>query len=172
MLTIGVAIAIPEPHGSLLRRKRAGFGDSLAATVPSHVTLMPPLDVAASRLDGLCDTLQQTAGRLSPFEMRLNGTGTFRPVSPVVYVTVEEGFAHADAVATAVRSTLCAPDAEFPFHPHVTVAHHLDDAALDRAQHALSDFDCSFRVDSIYLYLHKRVEGWTPTRAFALGTGV
>ena len=43
--TIGVAVPVPEPFGSLLRDARASFGDPMAATVPTHITLMPPIDV-------------------------------------------------------------------------------------------------------------------------------
>ena len=33
----------------------------------------------------------------------------------------------------------------FPYHPHVTVAHHLDDVLLDRAFHrAPPTFECDF----------------------------
>ena len=41
---------------------------------------------------------------------------------------------------------------DFPYHPHVTVAHHLEEAALDRAFESLADFRCDFRVGSIELY--------------------
>lgn len=172
MLTIGVAIAIPEPHGSLLRKKRAEFGDPMASTVPSHVTLMPPLEVAESQLDGVCDALQQTASGLRPFNMELRGTDTFRPVSPVVFVALGEGIAHTEAIATAVHASLRVPAPQFPFHPHVTVAHNLDDATLDRAHDELNEFTCTFSVSAFHLYLHKHVEGWIPTRAFPLGQPV
>ena len=36
-------------------------------------------------------------------------------------------------------------DLRFPYHPHVTVAHHLADAQLDRAFAELADFECEFR---------------------------
>ncbi len=39
---IGVSIPVPEPYGSLLQRRRAGFGDPAAHAIPSHVTLLPP----------------------------------------------------------------------------------------------------------------------------------
>lgn len=45
MPTIGVSIAIPSPHAELLQAKRASFGDPLAASIPTHVTLLPPTDV-------------------------------------------------------------------------------------------------------------------------------
>lgn len=41
-VTIGVSIAVPEPHGSKLQQLRAGFGDAAAHGIPTHVTLLPP----------------------------------------------------------------------------------------------------------------------------------
>ena len=65
--------------------------------------------------------------------MRLRGTGTFRPVSPVVFVTVAEGISQCEALADAVRRGPLETDLLFPYHPHVTVAHHLDDDVMDQA---------------------------------------
>ena len=62
-----------------------------------------------------------------------------------------------------------APRPEFPFHPHVTVAHNLDDAALDRAYDDLRDFECQFVVNDFALYHHHDGPGWAPQRTFPLG---
>lgn len=170
MLTMGVAIAIPEPFGSELRQKRADFGDPMAETVPSHVTLMPPTGLTNAELDGVCDALQSAASSLPPFPMRLRGTGTFRPISPVVFIAVSQGISYTEILAKAVRTKLGSPEPEFPFHPHVTVAHNLDDHALDRAYDELAAFECAFQVESIHLYLHEDEDGWTPRHEFLLGT--
>jgi 2'-5' RNA ligase len=167
-VTIGVAIAVPEPHGSLLREMRAAFGDPLAQTVPSHVTLLPPLEVAVDELDEICARLDKTAGAVPGFRMRLRGTGTFRPVSPVVFVAVHGGYVATEVLAERLRQTVGAPVAEFPFHPHVTVAHHLDDASLDHADRVLRNFECGFDVEEFALYLHDDDAGWEPQRQFAL----
>lgn len=34
-VTIGVSIAVPEPHGSLLQQRRIGFGDTAAHGIPT-----------------------------------------------------------------------------------------------------------------------------------------
>lgn len=172
MLTMGVAIAIPEPFGSQLRRRRAAFGDPMAQTVPSHVTLMPPTEVTEAGFDGVCATLQNAASSLRPFAMRLQGTGTFRPVSPVVFIAVSQGISGTEILAKAVRSELDAPESDFVFHPHVTIAHNLDDDILDRAYAELADFECAFQVNAFHLYLHEIEHGWTPRREFVLGSTV
>ena len=168
-LTVGIAIPVPEPFGSQLREKRADFGDPMAQTVPSHVTLLPPMEYAAAELDGVIAALDRTSATLPPFPMRLRGTGTFRPVSAVVFVAVSQGISYTEMLAKAVRRALGTPEPEFPFHPHVTVAHNLDDEQLDRAYDELSTFECQFSVNEFALYLHEDDAGWVPQRSFPLG---
>lgn len=164
----GVAIAVPEPHGEQLRARRAAFGDPLAAQVPSHVTLLPPDAVPGDDLACLTGRLRDVAARTAPFEITLRGTGTFRPVSPVVFVAVSRGIAETEILAARLRDAVDPPPADFPFHPHVTVAQHLDDAALDRAYADLADFSCTFAVGEFALYLHDERAGWLPQDRFAL----
>ena len=57
---------------------------------------------------------------------------------------------------------------DFPYHPHVTVAHLDDDELLDRAFDELSDFDCSFAAEAFHLYVHEPGLGWKATRDYAL----
>lgn len=168
-ITVGVSIAIPEPHGEALRDKRRSFGDEMADRIPSHITLAPPLLVEEDGVDGLAEDLRELAEVFQPFTVSLLGTGTFRPISPVVFIAVSEGIAQIETLAEGVRKTIGAPEPEFPFHPHVTVAHNLEDEALDRALADLRDFRASFVVDAIHLYVDDAERGWVPTHTFGLG---
>ena len=169
MTVIGVAIPVPDPYGSMLREKRAEFGDPMAETIPSHVTLIPPTEVADAGLEIVRESLERASAALPPFPMRLRGTGTFRPVSPVVFVAVSQGISYTEMLAKCVRDALDSPEPEFPFHPHVTVAHNLDDPSLDRAYEELADFECQFTVSEFALYHHQDVSGWVPQQSFSLG---
>jgi 2'-5' RNA ligase len=168
--TIGVALPVPEPWGSTLQTYRTSLGDPAAAQIPSHVTLVPPVEVAESDLHALMSHLAEIAATAATFQVLLRGTGTFRPVSPVVFVALADGAAPCQQLATALRAGPLEMELEFPYHPHVTVAHHLPDPYLDRAQADLADFDCAFDVASFHLYAHDPQEGWTPRREFTLGT--
>ncbi len=168
-VTIGVAIALPDPYATELREHRESFGDPQAATVPTHVTLVPPTTVGADTLGDLEPHLADVALRHEPFAVRLRGTGTFRPVSPVVFVTVAQGISECELLAKDVRTGPLDMQPEFPYHPHVTVAHHLDEAGLDRAFDTLSAYRCDFEVDAFVLYAHDVTAGWRERRAFALG---
>lgn len=168
MSTHGVAITIPEPWGPQLQRARGSFGDPMANAIPPHVTLLPPTEVAEDELPVLVEHLHAVAAGHGAFEMVLGGTGTFRPVSPVVFVQVSQGISSCERLELAIRSGPVERELEFNYHPHVTVAHHLDDEALDGAFEELSGFRARFTVSQIDLYAQGADEVWRPVHAFSL----
>ena len=169
MPTIGVSIPVPEPFGCALQDFRVSLGDESARHIPTHITLVPPADVPEGALREIEAHLTAAASRQEPFRVRLRGTGTFRPVSPVVFVGVVEGISSCEMLAAATRRGPLAVDVSFPYHPHVTVAHDLPDDQLDRAFAELADYEAGFEVEEFWLYMHDERHGWRPTTAFRLG---
>ncbi len=166
MPTIGVAISIPEPWASQLQDYRTAIGDLTAEKIPTHITLVPPTDV--DDVTEIEEHLARVAPTQEVFRIHLRGTGTFRPVSPVVFVTVVEGISNCEMLAAAVRTGPLDTELSFPYHPHVTIAHHLDDEALDQAFEDLTGFECTFEVSEFHLYLHDEEIGWQPDLSFPL----
>ena len=70
--------------------------------------------------------------RSRPFRVHLRGTGTFQPISPVVFVGVVQGISQCEVLAAEVLRGPLAIDRAFPFHPHVTIAHHLPEVRWSR----------------------------------------
>jgi len=167
--TIGVSIAIPSPHAEMLQARRASFGDPLAESIPTHVTLLPPTEVAEDELESAVKHLEEVAAQGRRFPMVLRGTGTFRPTSPVVFVQVSGGIADCELLEKDVRQGPLDRSLDFNYHPHVTVAHHVPEPNLDRAFTELSDFECAFEVEEFHLYEHGDDGVWRPVRSFALG---
>jgi 2'-5' RNA ligase len=168
MPTIGVALAIPEPWATELQEYRTSVGDATATMIPTHITLVPPIEVEDVDIPEIEAHLSEVAARVNGFCVHLRGTGTFRPVSPVVFVTVAEGISQCEQLAAAVREGPLKVELQFPYHPHVTIAHHLPDEALDRAFEELATFECIFEVEEFHLYVHDGLTGWRPTRDFPL----
>ncbi|MBM6402878.1 2'-5' RNA ligase family protein [Phycicoccus sp. CSK15P-2] len=163
----GVAVTVPQPWGDELQEARERFGDPMASAIPPHVTLLPPTEIAPEDLDDFFFHLEDVCSGFEPFPMVLSGTGTFRPISPVVFVQVSRGLAHCEVLEHAIRSGPVMRPLDFPYHPHVTIAHHLEDAALDRAFDDLADFRCDFTVESVEFYAHD--EGvWRAVHSFPL----
>ena len=132
----------------------------MASAIPPHVTLLPPTAIGDDTMGAFLEHLRVVTAGVEPFRMVLSGTGTFRPVSPVVFVQVSLGIAQCEALERAVRSGPVERRLDFPYHPHVTVAHHLGEDALDRAFADLGDFRCDFRVGSVELYTHDEDGVW------------
>lgn len=165
--TLGVVIEIPPPYGPALDAARAGLTPD-PAEMPAHVTILAPIDVDEEVMDEVIRHLEAVAARTAPFRLVLHGTGTFRPVSPVVFVTLAEGISACEQLERDVRSGDLEVDTRFPYHPHVTIAHDVEDAVLDRVFEDLADFRASMTVGSMGLH-EFREGGWHLVREFAFG---
>lgn len=163
-VVVGVAIPVPEPWGTHLQRLRIGYGEERAARIPTHITLLPPTPVDPAVVDDLSGHLAQVSAAEAPFEILLRGTGTFRPVSDVVFIQVAKGVAPCERLEQQVRSGPVRRTVDFPYHPHVTLAHDVPAPALDRAFADFAAFGCSFTADVVRLYVHEG-DGLWRTRA-------
>jgi len=166
---IGVAVAIPEPWGAQIEGWRASFGDPRADAIPAHITLLPPTLIDDDLLNAVEEHLTRAASGLEPFDVHLRGTGTFRPVSPVVFVSLASGISGFESLESLVRKGILDRDVDFPYHPHVTVAHDLPDSVLDDVYETLSGFSARFTVNAFALYIHGDDGVWQVRRQFAMG---
>ncbi|UNO40288.1 2'-5' RNA ligase family protein [Streptomyces sp. MST-110588] len=173
-VTLGVSIAVPEPYGSFLQGQRTGFGDPAAHAIPTHITLLPPTEARAVDLPGIEEHLAEVAASFRPFRLRLEGTDTFRPLSPVVFVKVVEGDAECAVLQERVRAASgpCARELQFPYHPHVTVAHGISEEAMDRAYTELKDFEAAWTIDGFALYEQGADGVWRLEREYPFGDPV
>ncbi|WP_370647058.1 2'-5' RNA ligase family protein [Arthrobacter sp. zg-Y844] len=166
---VGIVIAVPEPMASELKAARASFGDPMAALIPAHITL-----VTTTETDDWEATLRhvrKVAAAQEPFRVTLEGTATFRPVSPVVFLNVEEGFDECTALHKELQSGPLARDLAFPFHPHVTVAHDVSEQSMDEAVRRLDRYSAGFTVDCVGLYEHDATGLWKLQEHVRLGSG-
>ncbi len=166
--TIGVAMSIPAPWAKVLNDARERSGDPLAASIPAHVTLLGPTEIDPARFDDVCAHLATVAAAHQPYPIHLRGTGTFRPLTEVVFVAVAAGISECERLASSVRSGPLARELHFPYHPHVTVAHDVPTDALDRVYDELAGFDAQIMADRFTFYVHG-ADGWQPKRDFPLG---
>jgi 2'-5' RNA ligase len=169
-LLLGVAIAIPEPHAQVLTSWRRRVGDPAAEGVFPHVTLLPPTAVEPGDLPDIEKHLEHVAQHGRTFVMHLAGTGTFRPTTPVVFVQVARGVGDCEELESAIRRGPLERELSYPYHPHVTVAHDIDDAALDAAYDGLAGFIARFHVTSFVLFCRDADERWHWKREFPLGS--
>jgi 2'-5' RNA ligase len=168
-VVLGVAIAIPEPHATVLTGWRRRAGDPQADLIWPHVTLLPPTPIARGDLAEIDAHLLDAAATSEPFVMHLYGTGTFRPVSPVVFIQVARGVAECEVLEKTIRMPPLDRDLDFHYHPHVTVAHDVPNAALDLVYEGLAGFVARFTVDRFASYVRDTAGSWRIRREFMLG---
>ena len=170
MTQIGIAVDIPEPWGEFLTRRRAAAGDPRAADVPAHLTLLGPTEIPPDSLPEVEEHLAAVAAKHLPYTLHLRGTGTFRPVTEVVFVAVAAGISECERLATAIGSLpVLRREHRFPYHPHVTVAQDVAPEALDRVYDELAGFSALFEVTAFTLFSHSGQARWQPRRDFLLG---
>lgn len=168
-VTIGIAIAVPDPCGSDVKLARERYGDPQARAIPTHITLLPPAMVAPTMLDAIDQHLCSAASRIEPFHVALHGSATFRPVSAVVFLTLSQGIAGCEALERIVRTGPLLRRRNFPYHPHVTLLHDLAEPLLDAALQDFADYTFAFTAASFTLYEQDHDRVWQPVREYPLG---
>ena len=165
---LGVVVPIPEPWAQAFVDWRSKVGDPQASLVPPHVTLLPPTEVSDAERPAIAAHLATVARAHPPFEMHLSGTGTFRPVSDVVFVAVARGIGNCELISNDVRRGPLSRVLDFPYHPHVTVAHDVPVDMLELAYTGLSDLSAQFRVDHFTEFEQTDDGTWAVARHYPL----
>ena len=163
------ALGQPAPGLPGHHRRRHG-----APAIPTHITLVPPLEVEA---DAGCPTSRSTWRRspatTAPFRIHLRGTGTFRPVSPVVFVTWSRASPPAEQLALACRARAARPPSSVtpttPTSPWPTTS--TTTTAWTGRSTSWPTSSARSPATAFHLYVHDAELGWQPTRDFALLTG-
>ena len=150
---VGVTVPVPEPWASRVRLVRAEAGDPLARSIGPHITILPPTLVEREQLERVDRHLDAIAARTTPFVVELDGVDDFRPVSPVVYLSLARGSEELDALQRSVRDEdePLARALRFRFHPHVTLAHEVGSEALDVAAASGGRITAEFVADRLEL---------------------
>jgi 2'-5' RNA ligase len=167
-VVLGVVVEIPDPWAQLLVDWRTKVGDPQASMVPPHVTLLPPTEVPARDRPAITAHLAEVARCNPTFTMHLSGTGTFRPVSDVVFIAVARGIGDCELLAGQVRRGPLNRSLSYPYHPHVTVAHDVPADMLELAYSGLADLSAEFRVDYFTEFEQSSDGTWAVARQYPL----
>ncbi|MBN1171443.1 MAG: 2'-5' RNA ligase family protein [Micromonosporaceae bacterium] len=150
--------------------RRAAAGDPEASRVPAHLTLLGSTEIDDDDLPAIDRHLISVAARHEPFTLLLRGTGTFRPVTQVVFVAVAAGISQCERLHRAMRSIPATLRPQrFPYHPHVTVAQDVPPAQLDAVFEDLAGFQASVPVTEFTLFEHGQDARWKEQRVYPLG---
>ena len=150
---------------------RRACGDGSLGRVPSHITLVPPVNVREDDLPAALTRLRAAAAAVrDPIEVTLGPPATFLPVNPVLYLEV--GGPGLPAVHR-LRETVFAYPLErsltWPFVPHVTLADNAGPERIAAALTALSDYRTTVSFDRLHLLEEGDQRTWRPIADCALG---
>lgn len=166
--SLGVIISLPPELAAELSARRAFYGGPEAAVVPPHITLVSGR--ASESWEDAAAHVRQVAAAGEPFTLSLGGTGTFEPVSPVVYLNVAAGTQECTALHEGLVAGPLVHLLLFDFHPHLTIAHDLDELSMSRAKTDMAEFSAEFLVTSVGLFDHSS-GGWALREELTLGGG-
>ncbi|MDO5629165.1 MAG: 2'-5' RNA ligase family protein [Mobilicoccus sp.] len=169
--TVGIAVCVPDPLAADVSDLRTEVTGPEVSSTPTHVTLLPPTEVAADTVEDILEHLHEVGRGSHPFAVRLCGTGTFQPVTDVVFLQVVEGGEQCDALQQQIRRGPLSVELRFPYHAHVTLAQNVDDDALARARAEMADVDTTFTVEDFVVYEGPSQATWSPRARITLGQG-
>lgn len=151
-MSVGVILGFPPEIATELQQWRASFGDPMADVIPAHITLVTT--TFTDDWDATLSHVRKVASNQEPFTISIAGTGSFRPVSPVVFLNVEDGFGACVELHEKLQTGPLERELPFAYHPHVTVAHDVAPESLDEAETVLKNYRATFPVVSMGLYEH------------------
>ena len=160
---VGVALLVPPPVATEIDGLRRALGDGTLGRIPAHVTLVPPVNVAASALDDALAVLRAAAAsRVGPLRLRLGPATTFHPVTPVVYLAVDGDVDALVALRDAVFQPPLARRLTHPFVPHATIADEMQPTRIPAAVAALADYRAGVTIDRLTLLAESPGRIWRP----------
>ena len=162
-------LLVPPPAAAEIVGIQRALGSPLR--VAPHVTLVPPVNVPADRLDEVLDKLKRVAARFSSVHLSLGPAATFWPATPVVYLAVGGDVDDVARLRTAVATgPLDRPDA-WPFVPHVTLAEDTDPEVIPGLVRGLAGFQADVVVERVHVLLEGEGRIWEPIADALLGGG-
>jgi len=159
----GVALLIPWPIAVEIDALRRATGDGALGRIPSHLTLVPPVNVREDAVADALAVLRAAAAATRPFTVVLGPPATFLPDSPTLHLPVSgPGL---DAVGE-LRDRIFTPPLErpltWPFVPHVTLADEMEPARIGAAIDALAGYRAAVRFDRVHLLEEGKGRVWAP----------
>lgn len=158
---LGIALLVPEPARSDIDTLRRALGDEQLERLPTHLTLVPPVNVHRDDLSRALGVLRAAGAASRPLTLEIGPAETFLPATPVLYLSVA---GDVDAVH-ALRDRVFVPPFErrlsWPFEPHVTLLDEGEPSRLEAAVVALADYRTTVTIERVHV-LEDVDRVWSP----------
>jgi 2'-5' RNA ligase len=164
-----VALVLDPPEADEVDGLRRALGDPVLGRIPAHLTLVPPVNVAAEDFDAAIERLRVAAGRQpGPLRLALGPPASFMPANPVLYLPVGGDLESLRQLRDDVFGPPLERKLSWPWVPHVTLADGIDEARLAIAQTALDRYSAVPVFDRVVLLEEQGGRVWTEVADAAL----
>lgn len=142
--------------------------------MPAHLTILPPRTLQGTESEAL-QVIDRVCSREQPFEVLLGDVQTFIPVTPTVYIRIENGSSCMTELHQRLNVGALAYREEWPYVPHVTIvkmtAEPPAQSALQLASRRWAEFRGSRRIllEKLTFVREDLDCGWTDLAPVPLG---
>ena len=166
---LGVAVVLEGRVGAEVDGLRRAVGDPSLGRIAPHVTLVPPVNVAADDLPAALRVLRDAARDVRPMRLSLGAPATFLPYNPVLFLSVGGDLERLQKLRDAVFRPPLERPLTWPWVPHVTLADGADRALIEAATAVLGAYTAVVEVSRVVLLEESPGRRWTPVADAALG---
>jgi len=149
---LGVALLLPPPLDREVDTLRRACDDGALGRIPSHLTLVPPVNVREDAMGDALRVLRSAASSVSPFTLQLGPPVTFLPANPTLYLEVSGPGLEA---LLQLREEVFVPPLERPltwaFVPHLTIADEMEPERIAAAIEALAGYRATATFERVHL---------------------
>jgi len=117
---IALVAYVRTPAGQFVERLQREFLPE-SPYFAAHLTLLPPRCLEGSEASAL-DDLKDTCLEVEPFGVTLGEVETFIPVTPTLFIRVEQAAARMIALHSKMNRGALAAQEQWPYIPHLTIA--------------------------------------------------
>ena len=142
--------------------------------LPAHITILPPRTLDGSEAEALA-TLERLCADVGPFEVGLDGVETFQPLTPTVYLRVDQSALRLHELHERLNTAALDFYEQWPYMPHLTIVKLEDEsripAALELARERWSAYrgPRSLRVQELTFVREGKGGHWTDLAPVPLG---
>lgn len=161
-LRLGVVLVVAGTAGHQIDGIRRALGDGAYGRIPTHLTLVPPVNVNEADLPSVLEVVHSAAARARPLRLELGPVTTFWPDTPVLYLAVGGDIAGLHRLRDAVFSGPLARPLTWPFVPHVTLAEDRTPEELPLLVELLRGFHAEVTIDRVHILREREHRRWLP----------
>lgn len=168
---LGVVLLLRGPVAAEVDGLRRACGDTTLGRVPSHITLVPPVNVHEADLPAALSRVRAAASSVrDAIEVTLGPPDTFSPVNPVLYLAVGgPGLEAVHRLRTAVFAYPLERTLSWDFVPHVTIADDTSGERIAAALVALADYTAPATFERVHLLEESPGHTWNVLADCPLG---